>query len=381
MDSFKGSLRASAACEAVRRGILAEIPGAEVVSLPMADGGEGTAEAVLSAGRGEWRSKRVSGPLPGMRVEARYAWLPEGPQALVEVSTASGLELLDPSRLDPLAATTFGTGELLADAARSGANQLRLALGGSATVDGGVGAAMALGWRFLDANGRSVGLGGAELERIASIEPPASQSVTGGPGTRMLPPLEVLCDVDNPLLGPRGAARIFGPQKGADPSTVERLERGLARLSDLVERDLGLDVRELPGGGAAGGLGAGAVAFLGGKLVPGVVAVMATIGLEEALEGADWVVTGEGRYDEQSLHGKVVSGVVRLAARKRVPVAVIAGTSDLSPEQAEGVSAVEVAAPAGLPATEAMARAGELVFEASRRLARVRLGGRSRPGR
>lgn len=393
MDSFKGSLRASAACEAVRRGILMEAPEAQVLTKPMADGGEGTAEAVIAATGGEWRSKEVTGPLAGMRIEAGYAWLPcgvrirgdaarsrrdspdaveEGPGALIEVSAASGLELLRPHELDPTATTTYGTGELITDAVENGARRLALALGGSATVDGGVGAAMALGWRFLDGRRRGVGLGGGALERIASIEPP--EAGEGG----SLPPLDVLCDVDNPLLGERGAARVFGPQKGADPATVEHLERGLARLAVLFERELGVDVRGARGGGAAGGLGAGALALFGGTLLRGVDAVIEAVGLEEALDRADWAITGEGRFDEQSLDGKVVSGVIALARRKRARVAVIAGSSRLPPGEAHrrGVSALEVLAPddAGQEAVEdAIERAEALLVEAGRRFAAERL--------
>lgn len=379
MDSFKGSLRASEACEAVRRGILEEAPGTEVVTRPMADGGEGTAEALLAARPGEWRSKRVTGPLPAIRVAASYAWLPPLPGAvehaagaLIEMSAASGLELLRPHELDPSATTTYGTGELMAEAVDSGARRLSLALGGSATVDGGVGAATALGWRFLDERGRPVGFGGGALERIASIEPPDASE--RGP----LPPLDVLCDVDNPLLGPRGAARVFGPQKGADPATVERLERGLAHLADLFERELGVEVRGARGGGAAGGFGAGALALFGGDLVRGVDAVIEAVALEEALEGADWAITGEGRFDEQSLDGKVVSGVSALARRKRVRVAVLAGSSRVPPAEAErhGVSALEVLAreDAGREAVEdAIERAGALLVEAGRRFTAERL--------
>ncbi len=370
MDSFKGSLSAAEACEAVARGIRQETPHVELVLCPMADGGEGTAETLISATGGTWIPARVTGPLPGTEVEAGYAWLPgEPPGALVEMAAASGLALLRPDELDPLHTTTFGSGQLLAKAAERGAERLWLAIGGSATVDGGTGAARALGWRFLDAEGEEVGLGGGELERIVHLERPARADP--------LPPLEVLCDVDNPLLGPRGAARVFGPQKGATPEMVERLEAGLAHLADVVERELGVDVREIPGAGAAGGFGAGAVAFLGGRLVSGVDAVMNANGLRRAVEGAAWVVTGEGRFDDQSLHGKVVSGVLRVAAGAGARVAVVAGSVRLTPElaSAHGVEVAEAAAPEGVPLPEALARAGEFVEAAARRFARSRLGG------
>ncbi len=358
-DSFKGSVTALDACEAVRRGILSVLPEAEVVVRPMADGGEGTAETLRAAQGGEWIPQRACGPLTGTTVDAGFLWLPaSGPGALVEMATASGLELLRADELDPLEATTLGTGELLKAARLRGARRIWLAIGGSATVDGGTGAAIALGWRFLDGSGEEVGLGGKALERIARIEP-------GAPlGARV----HVLCDVDNPLLGPRGAARVFGPQKGATPAVVERLEGGLANLADVVERDLRVDVRHVPGAGAAGGLGAGAIAFLGAELVSGVEAVMEATGLDAALDGADWVVTGEGRYDQQSLEGKVVSGVVARARRSGTRIAVIAGSSALD-AQAGGVDALEVTAPASMELPEALARGAELIESAAARLA------------
>ncbi len=386
MDSFKGSLPADAACAAVRSGILDAHPEAEVVMSPMADGGEGTAAAVIAATGGTWVPAKVMGPLPEMRVEARYAWLPagrsaageanghrligDGTGALVEMAAASGLELLESRERNPLRTTTFGTGELMAAAAAQGADRLWLAIGGSATVDGGTGAAMALGWRFLDERGLPVGFGGGVLTRIAHIEAPE-------PTRRAFPPVTVLCDVDNPLVGEEGAARVFGPQKGADPEMVATLERGLAGLADVIERDLGEDVRYVPGAGAAGGLGAGALAFFDADLMSGVDAVMEATGLEGALSGADWVVTGEGRFDEQSLRGKVVAGVAEAAHRAGVPLAVIAGSSTISVERAAdlGLGALEVSAPPGVSFDEIVDRAEDLLIEAARRFAVARLGG------
>jgi glycerate kinase len=363
-DSFKGSVTARDACASVRRGVLSVIPGTDVVELPMADGGEGTAETLRDAQGGAWVAVRVTGPLPDMAVNAGFLWLPEsGPGALVEMAAASGLELLAPEELDPGRATTLGTGELIAAAKERGAKRLWLAIGGSATVDGGVGMAAALGWRFLDQAGQDVGLGGLALERIARIEAPEQ---------RLGVVVKVLCDVDNPLLGPRGAARVFGPQKGATPDMVERLESGLTNLARVVERDLDKDVSDLPGAGAAGGLGAGAVAFLDAELVSGVDAVADAAGLSEAIMGADWVITGEGRYDEQSLRGKVVSGVVERARREGVRVAVIAGSAALSAEEG-GVDVVEEVAPRTMPLTEALARGEELIEAAAARVARSHL--------
>ncbi len=368
LDSFKGSVSARVACAAVRRGIVAVLPAAQVVELPMADGGEGTAEAVLAATGGDWVALEVTGPLPDMRVEAGFARLPArdggGPGALVEMAKASGIELLEPDRLDPLRTTTLGTGELVAAALRDGARTVWLAIGGSATVDGGMGLARAMGWRFLDRDGADVGPGGGALERIERIARPTASLVPARA-------VEVLCDVDNPLVGPRGAARVFGPQKGATPGDVERLEAGLAKLADVIEQDLGLDVRDVPGAGAAGGLGAGAIAFLDATLVSGAEAVMGVVGLEDALRGADWVVTGEGRMDEQSLHGKVVSGVASRARGVGCRIAVVAGSVALDGARAgeAGIEVVEPAAPPGMPLDEAVTRGEELIEGAARRLA------------
>lgn len=369
MDSFKGSLTAGQASAAAARGLAAALPEAEIVTLPMADGGEGTAETVLAAVGGEWIPATVAGPLPGMVVSAGLAWLGDrGPGALIEMARASGIELLSRDRLDPLQATTYGTGELVAVAFARGARKIWLAIGGSATVDGGTGVARALGWRFLDRAGADVASGGEGMERIHRIVVPDEQRFTDVS-------VEVLCDVDHPLLGPSGAARVFGPQKGATPEMVERLEAGLANLADVIERDLGRDVRSLAGAGAAGGLGAGAVAFLDATLVSGVQAVMDAVGLDDALRGADWVITGEGRLDEQSLHGKVVSGVATRARRLRCSVAVVAGTVCLDSEHARdaGIDLVEAAAPPGLSLPDALAQGAELVEAATTRMAEEHL--------
>lgn len=368
MDSFKGTLTAPEACAAVARGISSEYPDAELVERPMADGGEGTAQTLIAATGGEWLEQRVMGPLPDMEVDAGYAWL-SGTKAcaLIEMAQASGLVLLERDQLDPLRTTTYGTGQLLQAACERGAERLYLAVGGSATVDGGVGAAMALGWSFRDRAGESVGHGGGELERIHSIVPPADFN---------LPPVEVLCDVDNPLCGDRGAAAVYGPQKGASTEMIERLDAGLAHLADVVHRDLGREIRDLPGAGAAGGLAGGGVAFLNATLVSGIEAVIEASGLEEHLADADWVVTGEGRFDEQSLYGKVVSGISGLARSSGARVAVLAGSVELASARAaqSGISAVEAARTQGMSLETALERSEPLLVDAARRFARGHLG-------
>jgi glycerate kinase len=366
MDSFKGSCSAAEACEAVVKGLLEADPGLKIVTRPMADGGEGTAATLLAARGGTWIEEEVSGPLPDRTVAAAYAWLPtRGPAAVVEMASASGIELLAAHELNPLRTSTYGTGELLASALARGPERAWLCIGGSATVDGGVGAAQALGWRFLDAAGREIQGCGGELTAIRRIERPTVDPAAD-------PTVEVLCDVDNPLLGPRGAAAVFGPQKGATPEMIVRLENGLANLADVIERDLGLDVRGVPGAGAAGGLGGGALAFLGATLVSGVDAVIDASGLADDLSDADWVVTGEGRFDEQSFQGKVVSGVARTARSVRCRVAVLAGSVAVDPQEAlhRGVEHVRAVTPAHMTVDEAVPKTPALLTSAAKRMAR-----------
>lgn len=350
----------------MRRGILSVRSAAEVQAVPLADGGEGTADVLRRALGGDWVSARVTGPRDEIRVDGGYVRLQDG-RVVIEMARASGLSLLPEQDRDPLVTTTRGTGELLRAALAEGPGAIWLAAGGSATVDGGTGAAGALGWRFLDGRGEDLPPGGGGLSRLRRIVPPA-----GG-----LPPspVTVLADVSNPLVGPEGAARVFGPQKGADDSAVQRLEEGLQVLAERICEDLGLAVAELPGGGAAGGLGAGAVAFLGAEVVPGVDRVTDATGLPERLDGADWVVTGEGRLDAQSLAGKVVSGVARLARERGVGVAVLAGRVELSADRAAaaGFDVVVEVTPRAIPVSEAMERTETLVQRAAATLARTHL--------
>jgi len=413
LDSFKGSLTAVQACDIVAEAIQSETPEAEIVTKPMADGGEGTASVLMAEAGGQWISQTVMGPLSEMQVEAGFVWLPESRTALVEMATASGLPLLKPEQRNPLKTTTYGTGQLIRAAVEHGANHVLLAIGGSATVDGGVGAAMALGWRFLTEDGHEAGFGGGQLARIATIVAPAgSVPARASRGTGILPvssmgvspmrtknfhgqdarvthgrdahateashgvttnvTVEVLCDVDNPLCGAHGAARVFGPQKGATPEMVELLDRSLAHLARLVKNQLGRDIACLPGAGAAGGLAAGAVAFTGGRLISGVEAVMSQIHLSEAVGGADWVVTGEGSFDEQSLRGKVVSGVVRVARAAGVKVAVCAGQVRLEPRsyREAGIETAVACMEPGMELNYAIAHGAELLACAARRFAR-----------
>jgi glycerate kinase len=324
MDSFKSSISAVGACRIVKEALQSIKPELIVVSIPMADGGEGTAEAMLAVCGGEWIEVRVMGPLPSMQVNAGFAFFPDTKVALVEMAKASGLELLSAEQANPLRTTTFGTGQLVRAAADYGAEKILLAVGGSATVDGGVGAAQALGWKFLNKDGNEIGFGGGQLESIDRIIAPDELS---------LPDVEVLCDVDNPLCGENGAAMVFGPQKGATPEMVERLEAGLSHLAEVVRQQPGKQIDKIPGGGAAGGLSAGAIAFMDAKLVSGIETIIQQSRLTEQINDADWVITGEGRFDSQSLRGKVVSGITKIALSKEIKIGVIAGRIELSEQQ------------------------------------------------
>jgi glycerate 2-kinase len=315
-DKFKGTLSAEQAARAVATGWSRADPGAEVEEVPVADGGEGTLEALVAALRGEVHRARVSGPL-GDPVEAEFAVV--GALGVVEMARASGISLVSELRRDPLRATTLGTGELIRAAAERGAGRVVVCIGGSATTDGGAGMAQGLGVRLLDEDGEDLPPGGAALRRLARIDATGLE-----PRVRALEVL-VATDVDNPLTGAQGAAVVYGPQKGATPEQVRLLEESLAHLAAVIHRDLGIDVRHVPGAGAAGGLGAGLVAFLGARIRPGFDIVAEATGLPGRLERADVAVTGEGRYDRQSERGKAAHGLLRMAREAGCRTVLIAG--------------------------------------------------------
>ena len=366
MDSFKDCLTAVQVCRIVTDAVAAVLPEARVILKPMADGGEGTAKAIMTAAGGKWIPKTVTATLPDMTVEAGFVWFDDEKTALVEMAVASGLELLEPARRNPYKTTTFGTGELIAAAVESGARKILLAVGGSGTVDGGIGAAAALGYEFLDKNNQPVTPCGGRLLEITKIVPPPKKLPAS---------VEVLCDVDNPLCGPHGAAQTYGPQKGATPEMVEKLEAGLAHLADLVKKQLSRDIKNIPGAGAAGGLAAGAIAFLDAELVSGIETVIAHTGLAQAMENADWVITGEGKFDHQSLRGKVVSGIVRLAKQTGAEVAVIAGQVLLSPDDYRSFGIAEVVSCMNTNTTVdyAIENAETLLADAAKKWANARL--------
>jgi glycerate 2-kinase len=319
-DSLKESLCAADAAQAVADGVRRACPEADVVLTPIADGGEGTVAAMVAATDGREHLADVTDPL-GRPIRATWGLCGDGRTAVVEMARASGLELLTPPERDPMRTSTRGTGELIAAALDAGARRIVVGIGGSATVDGGTGMAAALGVRFLDATGAEIAdCRGGRLADIADVDIAGRDARLAGCD------IAVACDVTNPLTGPEGAARIYGPQKGASPEQVEELERGLANLSRAVARALGVEVNDLPGAGAAGGLGAGLVAFFGARLQSGVATVLDAVDLRGKLTGADLVITAEGRVDAQSAFGKAPAGVAALAAELGVPCIVLAGS-------------------------------------------------------
>ena len=323
-DKFKGTLTAAQACAAVAAGVKAVWPGAQCVTRPMADGGEGTARVICEACDGEWLTEEVTGPL-GDKVKAGWAWLPETKAAIIEMSEASGLKLLDATRRNPWRATTAGTGELMQAGIRKGAERLVVGIGGSATNDGGSGMAWAMGYRFLDAEGKGFFPLPANLLTLARIVTPENFS-----------PPEVIaaCDVTNPLLGRDGATAVYGPQKGVRLERIGEFEAALEHLAEIVRRDLGMDLTEAPGAGAAGGLGFGLMTFCRAKMQPGFDLVADVTHLEAAVREADLVITGEGCVDAQTLHGKGPAGVADMARRLGKPVVAVGGIVDESVREA-----------------------------------------------
>ena len=371
--AFKGSLTAGGAAAAMARGAQAAAPHARVVQLPRADGGEGTAAAMAAASGGALRAAWVEGPL-GAPVEAAYALLGDGVTAVVEMATASGLWLLRREQYDAPRASTYGTGQLIRAALDAGCRHLIVGVGGSATVDGGAGMAEALGVRLLDHAGQPIGRGGGGLAALHRVD------LSGRDPRLDAVEVTVACDVTNPLIGPGGAAAVFGPQKGASPEQVDLLERNLSHLADVLRRDLGVRVADLPGAGAAGGLAAGLIAFLGARVASGFETVAAAVGLAERLDGCDLVLTGEGRVDGQTLSGKVIAGVARAAASQGVPVVVLAGgvLPDAYALHERGVTALFSIVPGPLALEEAEGRAAELIARCAEEVVRLWTRARAR---
>jgi len=361
-QSFKGSADAVAVASAIARGVRRAWPEAEVEEVPLADGGEGTVRALVHATKGTTQLTRVHDPL-GREIDAAWGIFGDGTTAIVEMAAASGLPLLRPEERDPRVTSTRGTGELILAAAQSGAHRIVIGIGGSATNDGGAGMARALGYRFFDREGRELPEGGAALARL--------QRIDGQTDPRLVrPAIDVACDVRNPLLGPEGASAVYGPQKGATPEIVRELDAALARYADVLEAFVGRRIRDVPGAGAAGGLGAGLLAFLDARLVSGAELVLGAVGFAERLRGADLVITGEGRIDRQSGYGKLTGAVAAAARRARVPVVAVAGGLGLGHESA-GLERIAVASE-GVSLGEAMSRPLPHIERAAERLVRAR---------
>jgi glycerate kinase len=365
-DSFKDSLSAQGVAEAIALGLAQVWPQATLVKCPMADGGEGTVESILAACEGELRRTRVRGPL-GAPVDAAWGWLPHNHTAIIEMAEASGLQLVPTGQRDACITSTFGTGELIRAALDAGAQRVILAIGGSATNDGGAGAMQALGVKLLDAQGQPLVPGGLALTQLARLD--LSELDPRLAHVRF----DIAADVNNPLCGPHGASAIFGPQKGASPAQVQQLDQALGHFAELCAQALGKDVRDEPGSGAAGGLGFAAKAFLGAQFQAGVEVVAELVGLAEAVKGADLVITGEGRFDAQTLRGKTPFGVARIAKQHGVPVIVIAGTLGEGYQELyeHGIDAAFAVTSGPMTLEQACAEAPRLLRERATDIARV----------
>lgn len=369
-DSFKGTLSSRQVCQVMAGQLRRFFPQAQVKSIPVADGGEGSVEAFLAAAGGERRTRTVTGPF-GEPVEAFYGILGDGRTAVIEMAACAGLPLAE-GRLNPERATTYGVGELLLAAKEAGCTKAILGLGGSCTNDGGAGAAAALGAKFTRADGAAFIPTGGTLGEIAALDvSPVAQALQGMELTAM-------CDIDNPLYGEAGAAAVFAPQKGADAAMVARLDAGLRHLGQVSARCLGRDFSHLPGAGAAGGLGFGMAAFCGAQLRMGIDAVLDAVGFDSLLPGTDMVFTGEGKIDSQSARGKVVSGVAARCRKAGVPVVAVVGQIDQGFEEMyqQGLTAVFSINRAAQPFTESRFHAGENLALTMENIARLLAAGR-----
>jgi glycerate 2-kinase len=372
-DKFKGTLNAREVAQNIAKGLLDVVPDAQIEVVPMADGGEGTAEAICDARGSSWIECNAHDPL-GREIDARYGWIDQEKLAVMEMSEVAGMRRLSESEHDPIRATTFGVGEMILDATKRGANEIIIGLGGSATNDGGFGMARALGFRFFSDSKELTGAV-SDLLGLTKIEPPVVAGVPPANST-MQParlPLQLniaaAVDVKNPLLGENGATRVFGPQKGASKSDLDNLERALTRLADVVATEFGFDHRNRAGAGAAGGLGFGLLSFCGATIRPGFEVVAEAVELEPKMRDADLVITGEGSLDRQTLEGKTPVGVARLARKLRKPVFAIVGRASEDRELREIFEGIYQNARPGMSQQENMKRAAELLRENARELA------------
>ena len=374
-NAFKGTLSAIEAAEAMAEGASRAMPGARLDRLPIADGGDGTMEVLVAGAAGSRRTRRVRGPR-GESIDAVYGVLADGNLAVIEMARAAGLALVPGPQRDPRVTTTYGVGELMQDAHGAGARRFIIGIGGSATNDGGAGMAQALGYHLLDENGVELPPGGAALKRLARID------AGGVLSDWKQAQVEVASDVNNPLTGPQGASAVYGPQKGATPEMVAELDAALKRLAEIIRRDLGIDVEELPGAGASGGLGAGLVAFVGGRLRPGAEMVLEALHLDERLSGVDLVLTGEGRIDGQTARfGKGPAVLAKHAHAAGIPVIGIGGAIDDEDELRPIFDGLECTVTGPMTLEQALAEARPLLVRATERALRLAAtGGRFRGG-
>jgi glycerate 2-kinase len=372
-DKFKGALNAREVAESIAQGLLDIVPDAQIQLVPMADGGEGTAQAICDSGGCSWVECKAHDPL-GREIDGRYGWIDQERFAVMEMSEAAGMRRLSETERDPIRASTFGVGEMILDATKRGAKQIVIGLGGSATNDGGFGMARALGFRFFGAEKELTGAV-SELQSLTKIEPPVVAGMSPA-NSKMQParlPLQLnivaAVDVKNPLLGENGATQVFGPQKGASKSDVDNLERALTRLANIVTTEFGFEYRDQAGAGAAGGLGFGLLSFCGAIIRPGFEVVAEAVGLEAKMKDADLVITGEGSLDRQTLEGKTPAGVAMLARKLHKPVFAIVGRASEDREPRELFDGVYQNTRPGMSQQENMKRAAEFLRENARELA------------
>lgn len=352
-DSFKGSLSAQEVCDAMEQGIKSVFPEAVCIKKPMADGGEGTVQAVVAGRQPEWISKQVTGPL-GNPVVARYALVDDKKTAVLEMASASGMQWVSKNTMNPLRATTYGTGELIKDCLDRKVSRIIIGVGGSATNDGGAGMAQALGVKFLDSYGTELPWGGAALRQLEQID------LSGIDRRLEHTEVWVACDVSNPLLGKEGASAVFAPQKGATPGMVQLLEEALVHYVDVIRKQLSIDIGGLESGGAAGGLASGLYAFANARLVKGIDLVMEQTNFRQAVEKADWIFTGEGHIDAQTRFGKTPLGVAQVAKEYGKSVIAFAGGigSGIEELYGMGIRACFCVLPGVMPMEKALTDAG-----------------------
>lgn len=367
-DSFKGSISATKVCEAMSIGIRKVFPNAEILSVPLADGGEGTVDALVKATNGRIEKCRVINPI-GEEIEAKYGVLGDKKTVAIEMAAASGISLIPEGKRNPLHTTTYGTGQLILNALKKGYKNFIIGIGGSATNDGGAGMAQALGVKFLDENGREITeymngdlIGKCKSISVSSICPEIKKSK-----------FTAACDVNNPLLGPDGATYVYGKQKGGNSTTIAKLEENMKNLYDIIESKLNIHVRDKQGAGAAGGLGAALMTFLSAELKTGIEIILMAVNFNNKIKDADIIFTGEGKIDRQTLYGKTISGVLKTAMKNSVPVIAIAGEVDIKNTDlySNGLKAVFSICPYPMTTEEAMKNSSNLITWITEQICRV----------